>query len=486
MNYLARQAGGLTDVQFEKNDRQSLRDRNWFKVNWNMLALIYDIDFHNGGAFNVRAFGMLSDRQSLGFLGKISQADPGGNREMIAGDFKNAGAEARFLQRYKFNLKNKPLKGAFLVGGRYYQGYTTSLQGTAPDGDDANFKFLNRNDLENSNFSFPSQNVAFFAENITYLTPKLTFNIGVRYEYIQSASEGFYKRYVIHPVNFDTLAIYKMEDSKKVKRSVPLFGGGLSYKYGQQNSVYFNFTQNYRAINFTDIRVNNPNIVIDSNIRDEYGYTMELGTRGMVKDFFIYDLAGFYVFYGDKIGLAPKTGTIYKERTNIGDAINLGIEVFSEFDFLAAFVDSSKHHLSLFVNFAYIYTNYIKSKESSYVGNQVEYVSPIILRSGIKWSNKKWSVQIQGAYNAAQFADATNSVEPSGDAVIGQIPSYMVFDVSGRYTLNKYFTFEAGINNFTNSKYYTRRATAYPGPGILPSDGINCYGTVQFKFGLKK
>lgn len=486
MNYLARQAGGLTDVQFENNDRQSLRNRNWFKVNWNMLALIYDIDFHNGGAFNVRAFGMLSNRESLGFLGKISQADPGGNREMIAGDFKNAGAEVRYLQRYRFSKKEKAMKGAFLVGGRYYQGYTTSLQGTAPDGDDANFTFLNRNDLENSNFSFPSQNLAFFAENITYLTPKLTFNIGMRYEYIQSASDGFYKRYVIHPVNFDTLAIYKTEDYKKVTRSVPLFGGGLSYKYGKQNSVYYNFTQNYRAINFTDIRVNNPNIVIDSNIRDEYGYTMELGTRGMLNDYFIYDLAGFYVFYGDKIGLAPKTGTIYKERTNIGDAINLGVEVFSEFDFLAAFVDSSEHHLSLFVNFAYIYTNYIKSKESSYIGNQVEYVSPIILRSGIKWSSKRWSVQVQGAYNSAQFADATNSVEPSGDAVIGQIPSYMVFDASARFTLNKYFSFEAGVNNFTNSKYYTRRATAYPGPGILPSDGINFYGTVQFKFGLKK
>ncbi|NVK64536.1 MAG: TonB-dependent receptor, partial [Flavobacteriales bacterium] len=65
--------------------------------------------------------------------------------------------------------------------------------------------------------------------------------------------------------------------------------------------------------------------------------------------------------------------------------------------------------------------------------------------------------------------------------VIGEIPSYLVFDFSGRYTCKKYFQFEAGVNNFTNQQYYTRRAAAYPGPGILPSDGINAYLTIQFK-----
>jgi hypothetical protein len=29
---------------------------------------------------------------------------------------------------------------------------------------------------------------------------------------------------------------------------------------------------------------------------------------------------------------------------------------------------------------------------------------------------------------------------------------------------------EAGVTNFTNNSYFTRRATGYPGPGIIPSD----------------
>ena len=33
MNYVAQQAGGLKDFDFVQNPQQSLRTRNWFKVN---------------------------------------------------------------------------------------------------------------------------------------------------------------------------------------------------------------------------------------------------------------------------------------------------------------------------------------------------------------------------------------------------------------------------------------------------------------------
>jgi len=486
MNYLAQQSGGLTDVQFLENPKQSVRNRNWFDVNWNVLAMHYDYVINSKSHFNVRAFGMLSQRKSLGFLGKISQADNGGNRQLIDGDFKNAGIEARFLQRYNLSKDKETMRGAFLVGGRYYRGQTISNEGRASDGDDANFSFLNPNNLEGSSFDFPSQNVAAFVENILFIKKRFTLNLGARFEHIQSEANGFYKKYAIHPFTNDTLSTFVINDSNEVVRKVPLFGIGGSFKLSKTSTVYTNFTQNYRAINFNDIRINNPNVVIDSLIKDEFGYTAELGFRGIKNDFWVYDVAAFYLFYGDKIGLAPKAGTTNKERTNIGDAINVGIELFTEFDFLKAFIDSTKNHLSLFVNASYIHTEYIRSKEKSYLGKQVEYVSPVILRSGIKWRNDKFVVQVQGSYNSAQFADATNSVEASGDAVIGLVPGYMVFDFSSRWIISPMWQLELGINNFTNQQYFTRRATAYPGPGILPSDGINGYVSIQFQFEAKR
>ena len=488
MNYLAQQAGGLSDLQFEKDPLQSIRDRNWFKVNWNILALHYDYEFSEKAHFNIRAFGMLSNRETLGFLGKITQADPGGQREMLSGDFKNAGVEARFLRRYYLTSDSSKLalKGAFLVGGRYYQGNTTSKQGIATDGLDPNFTYRNPEDLESSSFSYPSENLAFFAENIFFIGKRWTVNAGVRFEHIKSGSAGYFKQYLVHPVNNDTLAIYTHTDSNSVKRNILLGGVGTSFRLSKMSSVYTNFTQNYRAINFTDIRVNNPNVQIDSMIRDEYGYTVELGFRGLVNEFLIYDVAGFYVFYGDKIGLAPKQGTTYKERTNIGDAQNYGVELFSEIDFLKAFKKDARHSVSLFVNAAYINANYIRSKEPNYIGKKVEYVSSVILKSGLKYRFKGWSIQVQGSYNSEQFSDASNSVVPSGDAVIGLIPAYYVFDFSGRYAFTDYFQVELGVTNFTNQSYFTRRATGYPGPGILPSDGIGGYLTLQYKFRAKR
>jgi len=41
---------------------------------------------------------------------------------------------------------------------------------------------------------------------------------------------------------------------------------------------------------------------------------------------------------------------------------------------------------------------------------------------------------------------------------------------------------EAGVNNLLDNKFFTRRATGYPGPGIIPSIPRNWYLTLQFKF----
>ncbi|MDX1651122.1 MAG: TonB-dependent receptor [Brumimicrobium sp.] len=486
MNYLTQQAGGLSDVLFEEDPRQSIRDRNWFSVDWNLLAVHSDYFISKNTTFNVRAFGMVSNRKTLGFLGKITQSDPGGNREMINSDFRNGGVEARILHKYAFNADSRlNINGALLIGGRYYQGRTVTEQGTATDGTNADFTFKNPDDLENSSFSYPSMNQAFFAENMLFFGKKWRANFGARLENISSSAMGYYKRYLIHPLNYDTLGIYTVRDSNTVERRVPLFGAGISYKIRKQSTLYTNFTQNYRAINFTDIRVNNPNVVIDTNIRDEHGYTFELGLRGLRKDYFIYDLAAFYIYYGDKIGLAPKAGTILKERTNIGDAQNYGLELFTEVDWIKMLRDSSLHSVSTFINTSYINANYISSKEPNFLDKRVEYVSTYILKTGLKYQFKGLSTQIQFSYNSEQFSDASNAVEPSGDAVIGLVPAYYVLDFSIRYEFKKHFRIEAGVNNFTNSKYFTRRATGYPGPGILPSDGINGYFTLQYKFSVK-
>lgn len=482
MTYNAQQPGGLTDAQFNLNPQNSYRNRNWFQVKWNLLALNYDYKIGKNGYFNVRAFGMLASRDALGYLGKINQVDTETSRDLIHSSFKNTGMEIRYLHRYK--MKNQ--HGAFLAGARGYIGKTNTKQGNAPNTSIADFSFLNEDNVEQSNFDFPSHNISLFAENI-FLIKKFTITPGIRFEHIKSRSEGFYKNYVIHP-NGDTLSNTTVNDMKNSERNIFLAGLGIGYKPfkdGQLMEVYGNISQNYRAINFTDIRVNNPNVLIDPNIKDEYGFTGELGIRGRIKSFFIYNVSGFYIFYGDKIGLAPEG--IKRIRTNLGNARNVGLETFFELDILKLIKgDSSKYSLTAYSNFSYINATYITSKEPAYVGKNVEFVPNYTVRTGIRFGNKQFDVNLKYSYVSAQFTDATNAIASSPDATIGEIPSYYILDMSGSYTFKKWFKLEAGITNMTNNMYFTRRATGYPGPGILPSEGIGGYLTLQFKIASKK
>jgi Fe(3+) dicitrate transport protein len=64
--------------------------------------------------------------------------------------------------------------------------------------------------------------------------------------------------------------------------------------------------------------------------------------------------------------------------------------------------------------------------------------------------------------------------------VIGEIPSYKISDLSASYSINK-LKFELGVNNLLKEKYFTRRATGYPGPGIIPSSPLSYYLTLQIK-----
>ena len=90
-------------------------------------------------------------------------------------------------------------------------------------------------------------------------------------------------------------------------------------------------------------------------------------------------------------------------------------------------------------------------------------------------------LNLQYTYLSNQFTDSSNSVESNLSGVIGQIPAYDILDFSSSYMLKNY-KLEFGINNILDNHYFVRRATGYPGPGIIPSPPRNYYITLQLKF----
>ena len=480
-NYLAQQPGGLLDQQFKEDPRQSTRDRNWFKVDWNLFSFSFDYAFSDRTRLNSRTFGLVAGRDALGYL---DPSNIGGNRDFLSDDFRNWGNETRII--HKYTAFQQP--ATLLVGARYYDGFTIRKQGDGNDTETPDFEYLSPGDLEGSDFDLPSQNVAFFAENVVNLSEKWSITPGLRFESITTEAEGYYKERSVDLAG-NVLLDQRIEEQKSNSRSFVFFGLGTSYKPNDQLELYTNFSQNYRGITFNDIRVNVGSLVVDPNLKDERGYNADLGIRGSIPGKFLFDVSAFHLSYKDRIGSILKTepnpvfnnlvDRTIRFRTNVADANIYGIESFGELNVMRLFRPQSSIDVSIFFNFALIDATYTNSQENGVEGNDVELVPPINIKSGISFKWKDFDFSYQYAYVQEHFTDASNAMS-TPSAIDGLIPSYYVMDIAFNYQW-KQFIIATGINNLDDNRYFTRRATGYPGPGIIPSDGRSFYLTVGWR-----
>lgn len=475
MHYLAHQPGGLTDMDFNTDPRISVRDRNWFKVNWNLAALIADYRISENTKLNWRTYYLHAGREALGILSYINRPDPGEGtpRDMMADTYNNYGTELRVLHQYKLFAEQT---STLLTGIRAYHGLTERSQGNADVGTGPQFDFLN-GEPSSSQYRFPGKNLAAFAENIFQINEKWSITPGARFEYISTEADGYYykKQRFVPDI--------KTPEQKQNRRSFIFFGIGTSYRPSEGIEIYANISQNYRSVNFNDIRVLNQNARVDSLLKDETGYTADGGIRGKLKGWLTYDLSVFYLKYNNRIGSinvkSPDGTETYRYRRNVSDSRNLGFESLVEADILKAINVVGKYHLSAYSNLALIDARYINTQETAIKDKLVEFVPPLLFRTGISFGTSKYDLSLQYSHVAKQYSDATNA-EFTERAVDGVVPAYQVMDLSASYKW-KWFTLSGSVNNLLNEKYFTRRADGYPGPGILPSDPRTYYMTLQFK-----
>lgn len=484
MNYLAHQPGGLSDKMFYADPRQSNRERNWFQVNWKMAAVHFNHKFNESNEMNVRVFGLLANRYSVGYRpNRVELPDNGQNRDLIKGEFRNIGAELRYMKRYYIGERYNVL----LVGARGYYGNNLATQGLGTTGSDANFSYV-KNVVVNfpyqhNDYTYRNKNVALFAENIFYIGNKLSITPGLRFEYIHTTADGYYGN-IVYDLAGNIILNDTVYEYRSSARHFLLGGIGISYKPISKINVYGNISQNYRSITFSDMRVANPSSVIDPNMKDERGYTMDIGLRSENTKRFIYDASFFILNYNNRIGeylTSDASNRVVRERTNIGRAVMIGVECYLEYDVLKWLApQTQKWSGSLFTNSAYIHSEYVSSQITGVQGNQVEFVPEFNFKAGARAGYKKFKMSFQYTHLTQQYSDATNAEEGGVSGVVGIIPAYTIMDLSMSYEY-KIFKLEANINNLTNNMYFTRRATGYPGPGILPSDGRAFYLTLQVK-----
>ena len=483
LDYLAQQPGGLSDEMFSKDPFQSNRRRNWFELNWFLYNSKIDYQFSDNSNFNFNFFGLKAQRNALGFRSnRVSQIDSDDERDLIKGDFQNFGFETRWLKKYKISKYNS----VFLIGNKFYKSNNTSQQGPGSNSSGPEFNFrLDEypNYSLQSNYNYPNENISFFTENIFYLSDNFSITPGARYEYIKTATDGSYKK-----INTDAagnvILNLSTDSSESRKRSFTLFGLGFSYKRSEKIEYYANISQNYRSVTFADISIINPAFSINPNISDEKGFTADLGVRGNVNEIVSFDLSFFNLSYQDRIGFvqrAYRDGSVKSERGNVGDASILGVESLIDLN-LKEFseINNNDYLLNVFLNFSFIDSEYIRSEEPGVTGKKVEFIPNSNIKTGLKFGYKNFLFSTQYTFLSSQYTDSSNAVAGNLSGVIGLIPSYEIVDISSSFLTGR-FKFELGINNLFDKAYYTRRATGYPGPGIITSPNRNIYFTTQVK-----
>lgn len=464
MHQLVKQPGGLTDSLFAIDPKMSLRERNWFNLNWNIAAINFDYSINNNQQLNVKVFGLAGYRNSIGYLAAINTPDAPDangiykNRRLEKDAYTNYGAEIRHLSTYKIGNQKQSL--AF--GVRYFNGNTDRIRNEFGDRG-MNYSVYVENPANFNDLKYHTENMAAFAENLFRITSRWTVTPGLRYEHLKNTGKGIASNTVVVDGNS--------------QRNFYLAGLGTEYKINSGLQAYANVSQAYRPVLFSDLTPSSTDS-IDANLKDSKGYNADLGVRGSYKKLISYDASLFYLSYQNRVGTyALSSSRNYK--TNIGTSVSKGVEAYVEVTPTALFDNLHIGNINLFASLSFIdasYTSWNDPDQSKTLkGKEVENSPDQIHRYGITWQYHKFSTSFQGSYVGGTYSDAKNTQAPSANGQVGYIPSYKVFDWSFQLKFKYNIQLNGGINNLANTAYFTRRGGGYPGPGLLPAEGRTWY-----------
>jgi Fe(3+) dicitrate transport protein len=486
-NMLSQQPGGLTDAQFQANPQQSHRSRNWFATPWYTGAAKINWEISSTARLQARLFIVHGDRKSVGFMGGANIRDTinhvtfnFNNRDVAIDEYRNKGAEIGFLKAYKlFGVTQH-----FSAGLRVFSGQTSRFQkGKGSVNASANFETTGPFPVA---LTFDNFNTAIYAENLVRLNQKLIVIPGIRIENISSHAQGR----TAFTSNGEEIEM----PHQRLSRNFALLGVGAEYHIGKKSELYMNYSQAYRPILFSDLTQNNTTDVIDPNLTDSRGNNADIGFRGLIGKCIKTDIGFFLLNYNNRIGnlsRADSAGTIYNFRTNVGNSLSKGIELFTEVDLLDC-AGSKKWGLPVFISYTHTQAFYsdfsiteIKNgniETKNLTNRRVENAPTDIIRCGMALRYRTITLGSQFSYTASSFSDAQNTATPSANGNTGPIPGYRIVDLNLLWNAGENYTFKLTVNNATNAKYFTRRSGGYPGPGILPSDSRSFLLSISGRF----
>lgn len=262
--------------------------------------------------------------------------------------------------------------------------------------------------------------------------------------------------------------------SRDVRRAVPLFGLAVAYDIpAQKAEVYFNASQSYRPLVFTQAVPNGATTIVNADLEESRAGQYELGYRAQPLPGLVLDASVFHLEFDNQIGALALPGGL-STVANVGRSVHRGLEAGASYDLLARRHPPGDGKVRPTLNF---YANVLlldaEFKEGASAGRTPQYATRYLVRSGLAFTRgDALKLALTGTFSGDSFADDGNSASR-------YIPAYTVVDFTAEWHIPRSpFRLIGGINNLFNEDYYNRIRN----DGVDPAPRRNYYLGAALEF----
>lgn len=353
-------------------------------------------------------------------------------------DFYVGGAKVELAKDYKIGENNNTLTGNVM----YYKMTSPIEIGTGATADADEFSTLNRQ------LKRGTDSVAAAVEN-QFELGSWSITPAIRAETIKQVVDEKYN---------GTANLR----STGVTDNVVLGGLGATYTTANEQQIYFNVSEGFRPIQFSETVPTSSNTVINDDLKSSKTLAAEIGIKGLAAGV-DYDASVFGVTYKNQIGTV--TGVSNTTLGNVGEAMYAGADISVR--------RRVNENVLVFANSQFLNARIVSGPLDT---KTPAYAPAYMHKLGVQHETDSYTHRLSTSVVGSHYSDDNNV----GERII---PAYNVWDLSGQYVPSmKLFAAKSkilyGVNNLLDAKYYSRvRST-----GIEPALERNYYAGFELAY----
>jgi len=244
---------------------------------------------------------------------------------------------------------------------------------------------------------------------------------------------------------------------QSVSRTVPMFGLGAGFDFGNQNETYFSVSQGYRPVRFFDVASPFSNVLPGGVPAASKSLSWEAGVHGTPVTGLFYDASLFWIDFKNRIETIV-VSPVESLLQNSGDTRHRGFEGELSYDLFAG--RRGALHLTPFANVSLLDATFTRSNLANRVGNKPAFAPAVTAKYGITLRRDgRFDLSLAGSSVSSQyFQDSNLPVGSPGSAnfIPAKVPAYTVLDLTADWQVARNIRLLGGTTNLTDRKYYNR------------------------------